>query len=46
MIRIINYTILLLVSLLTKAQVTENRTIGNFTKIKVSQGIEVFFYSR
>lgn len=43
MIRIINYTILLLVSLLTKAQVTENRTIGNFTKIKVSQGIEVFF---
>lgn len=43
MIRIINYTILLLVSLLTKAQVTENRTIENFSKIKVSQGIDVFF---
>jgi hypothetical protein len=43
MIRIISYTFLLLVSLLAKAQITENRTVGNFTKIKVSQGIDVFF---
>ena len=32
-----------LISLLTQAQITENRTVGNFSKIKVSQGIDVFF---
>ncbi|RZK12438.1 MAG: DUF2807 domain-containing protein [Flavobacterium sp.] len=43
MTRIILFTTVLLCSLLTNAQVSENRTVGEFSKIKVSQGIELIY---
>jgi hypothetical protein len=43
MIRIISYTILLLISYLAKAQVSENRVVEDFSKIKVATGINVFY---
>lgn len=43
MTRVILFTTALLFSLLTNAQVSENRTVGEFSKIKVSQGIELIY---
>lgn len=43
MIRIILFTTSLLFSLFTSAQVSENRTVGTFSKIKVSQGIDLVY---
>lgn len=43
MTRVILFTTTLLFSLLTNAQVSENRTVGEFSKIKVSQGIELIY---
>ncbi len=43
MIRFIFYTLVLITATIATAQVSENRTVGNFSKIKVSQGIELFY---
>ncbi|NBL65925.1 hypothetical protein GV828_12010 [Flavobacterium sp. NST-5] len=43
MIRFIFYTLILITATIATAQVSENRTVGNFSKIKVSQGIELFY---
>lgn len=43
MIRIILYTITLFVAAISNAQVSENRTVGDFSKIRVSQGIQLYF---
>lgn len=43
MIRFIIYSITLLFSILASAQVSENRTVSNFSKIKVSTGIDLVF---
>ena len=43
MTRVILFTTVLLSSLLTNAQVSENRTVGAFSKIKVSQGIDLVY---
>ncbi|MFY0483990.1 head GIN domain-containing protein [Flavobacterium sp. PLA-1-15] len=43
MTRVILFATALLLSLMTNAQVSENRTVGAFTKIKVSQGIELIY---
>jgi len=41
--RVILFTAALLSSLLTNAQVSENRTVGSFSKIKVSSGIDLIY---
>ena len=43
MIRIISYTLFLLISYIGKAQVSENRAVENFSKIKVATGVNVFY---
>jgi len=43
MTRVILFTASLLFSVLTHAQVSENRTVGAFSKIKVSSGIELIY---
>ena len=43
MTRVILFTTALLFSLLTHAQVSETRTVGAFSKIKVSSGIELVY---
>lgn len=43
MIRIILFTTMLLASIIANGQVSENRTVTNFSKIKVAQGIELYF---
>lgn len=43
MTRVILFTTALLFSLLTNAQISENRTVGAFSKIKVSQGIDLIY---
>ncbi|MDR6966666.1 hypothetical protein J2X31_000664 [Flavobacterium arsenatis] len=43
MTRVIFFTTALLFSLLSNAQVSEKRTVGEFSKIKVSQGIELIY---
>ncbi len=43
MTRVILFTTALLFSVLTNAQVSEKRTVGEFSKIKVSNGIELIY---
>lgn len=43
MIRVILFTTTLLFSLLANAQISENRTVGSFSKIKVSSGINLIY---
>jgi hypothetical protein len=43
MIRLVVYSIALLFTILASAQVSENRTVSNFSKIKVSAGIDLVF---
>lgn len=43
MTRVILFTTALLLSVLTHAQVSEKRTVGAFSKIKVSSGIELIY---
>lgn len=41
MTRIISFLAFLLFSILAKAQVSENRTVGDFSKLKVSTGVDL-----
>lgn len=43
MTRIISFLAFLLFSILAKAQVSENRTVGEFSKLKVATGVDVIF---
>lgn len=43
MYRIIVYLVVGLMSLMLKAQVSENRQVGSFSKLKVSNSIDVFY---
>lgn len=43
MVRILSFLAFLLFSIFTNAQVSENRTVGEFSKLKVSTGVDVIF---
>lgn len=43
MIRIISFLAFLLFSIATSAQVSQNRTVGDFSKLKVSTGVDLIF---